>query len=145
MDAAYVEAAAWLHDLGRTRTHGLRHTVAGFELACERGWPGYAPPCISHYTKGARPADLGVEPALAAELDAACDLETFERAERWVALADAMAIQDRRGRISERVEDLIARYGPSPFFARYRETAEALGAEWESGTGRKLYDWLGIA
>jgi len=145
VDADYVEAAAWLHDLGRTRTHGLRHTLAGFRLACERGWPGYAPTCLSHYTKGARPAELGVDPELAAEMDAACDLATFEPEERWVALADALAVQDRRGRIDERLADLIGRYGPSPFFDRYRRVTEELRAEWEAATGRRLYDWLGIA
>jgi len=145
MDAAYVEAAAWLHDLGRSRSNGLRHTVEGFRLACARGWPGYAPTCISHYTKGSRPAELGVDPVLAAEMDASCDLGTFEPEECWVALADAMAIGDRRGRIEERVADLVARYGPSPFFTRYRETAEGLRARWEAAAGRPLYDWLGIA
>ena len=39
VDLDLVRAGALLHDLGRGRTHGLRHAVAGAELAREMGLP----------------------------------------------------------------------------------------------------------
>lgn len=39
VDLALVEAGALLHDLGRCRTHGIRHGVVGGELARELGLP----------------------------------------------------------------------------------------------------------
>jgi uncharacterized protein len=39
VDVALVEVGALLHDLGRSRTHGIRHGVVGGQLARERGFP----------------------------------------------------------------------------------------------------------
>jgi len=39
VDLALVEAGALLHDLGRSRTHGIRHGVVGGELARGMGLP----------------------------------------------------------------------------------------------------------
>lgn len=39
VDAALVEAGALLHDLGRSRTHGIRHAVVGGRIAREMGLP----------------------------------------------------------------------------------------------------------
>jgi uncharacterized protein len=39
VDMALVEAGALLHDLGRSKTHGIRHGVVGGQLAREMGLP----------------------------------------------------------------------------------------------------------
>jgi uncharacterized protein len=39
VDLALVESGALLHDLGRSRTHGIRHGVVGGELARGMGLP----------------------------------------------------------------------------------------------------------
>lgn len=39
VDMALVEAGALLHDLGRSKTHGIRHGVVGGRLAREKGLP----------------------------------------------------------------------------------------------------------
>jgi uncharacterized protein len=39
VDLALVEAGALLHDLGRSKTHSIRHGVVGGELAREMGLP----------------------------------------------------------------------------------------------------------
>jgi len=39
VDLDLVRAGALLHDIGRGRTHGMRHAVAGAELAREMGLP----------------------------------------------------------------------------------------------------------
>ena len=38
-DAGLVRAGALLHDIGRSRTHGMMHAVAGAEVARELGLP----------------------------------------------------------------------------------------------------------
>lgn len=138
----YVEACAWVHDVGRARTHGPRHPVEGFRMVVEADFPGYAPPCISHFTKGASFEELsrdpGMDPALLREMWEACDLSTFPREERCVALADAMAIGARRAAIEERYADLAARYGDSETVRRNLRISLALREEFERETGQPL-------
>jgi 8-oxo-dGTP diphosphatase len=136
----YVEAAAWLHDIGRAVAHDDRHPLEGFRLVVALGHPGYAPPCLSHYTKG-EPDPRGPRYR---EMSEACDLETFDAAEQAIALADALAAGARRVTLEERYEDLARRYGPSPFFERNLAVCRRLKADFESRTGRDLYAMLGI-
>jgi 8-oxo-dGTP pyrophosphatase MutT (NUDIX family) len=139
-DPGYVEAAAWLHDIGRAVTHDDRHPLEGFRLVVALGHPGYAPPCLSHYTKG-EPDPGGRHYR---EMSEACDLETFDAAEQAIALADALAAGPRRVTLEERYEDLARRYGPSPFFDRNLAICRRLKADFESRTGKDLYALLGI-
>ncbi|MGQ0612549.1 MAG: NUDIX domain-containing protein [Planctomycetaceae bacterium] len=148
VDPAYVECCAWLHDIGRAKTHGMRHPLEGFLLLAAEGQGGYAPCCLSHFTKGASfeelRSDPDVGPSLAEEMWGACDLETFPFEERIVALADFLAVGDRRGRIEEREADLVRRYGPSPTVARNARLSRALLAELESRAGCPFYPLLGL-
>ena len=139
-----VEAAAWLHDIGRARTHGIRHPLEGFRIAVEAGHGGYAAPCISHYTKGRPPEQLDVDDALVREMREACDLDSFGENEKAIALADFMAVGDRRGTLEERHADLVARYGPSVFFDESLAAARTLKQEAEERLGQPLYPLLGI-
>jgi len=134
-DADFVEACAWVHDIGRAVDHP-RHPLEGFRLMAAEGYGGYAPPCISHYTKGRPRDECG---PMADELWRACDLSTFEPFERLVALADFMAAGDRRVTIDERHADLCERYGRSPFIDGSLEIARRLKEEWEDRTGLGLY------
>jgi putative nucleotidyltransferase with HDIG domain len=136
----YVEAAAWLHDIGRAVTHDDRHPLEGFRIVVALGHPGYAPPCLSHYTKGA--ADP--QGPHYREMSEACDLETFDLAEQAVALADSLAAGPRRVTLEERYRDLARRYGPSPFLERNLAICRRLKADFESRTGKDLYAMLGI-
>ncbi len=141
LDAAYVEAAAWVHDIGRSVTHGMEHSLEGFGLLMRRGFGGYAAPCLSHYTKGRPLAECG---PLGPRLWAACDLDTFEIEERLIALADFLAAGDRRVTLEERHRDLAARYGRSDFLDGSLGISRQLKGEWEGRTGRELYDTLAI-
>lgn len=139
LDETYVEAAAWLHDIGRAVSHDSRHATEGFALLVAEGHPGYAPPCVSHFLKGQRPEDLGFRATLARALRECCDLESFPVVERLVALADAMAAGPRRVPIDERFDDLDRRYGESEFLTRNRAASHRLKAEFETHTGLDLY------
>jgi 8-oxo-dGTP pyrophosphatase MutT (NUDIX family) len=141
IDADYVEAAAWVHDVGRSVSNDTRHTIEGFRLLVDAGHPGYAPPCLSHYTKG-RPHDECGE--LADEMWRLCDLETFSVEEQLVALADFMAAGPRRVTLEERHADLVARYGASRFLDHSLECARGIRDEFEERTGRRVYQLAGV-
>jgi putative nucleotidyltransferase with HDIG domain len=133
VDPVFVEACAWLHDIGRCVDHA-RHPLEGYRLLAELGCPGYAPTCISHYSKGRSYEELPEK-----KLWRSCDLSTFEPHERIVALADFMAVRESKGTIKQRHADLAKRYGPSPFVDRSLEIARGLKREFEERTGKKLY------
>jgi len=139
-DPDYVEAAAWLHDIGRSVVQDDRHPLEGFRIVVAAGHPGYAPPCLSHYTKGV-PDPKGTHYR---EMSEACDLETFDPAEQAIALADALAAGSRRVTLDERYEDLARRYGPSPFLDRNLAICRQLKAAFEVRTKNDLYAILGI-
>lgn len=143
-DADFVESSAWLHDIGRTRGHGIRHPIEGFYLLLQLGHPGFAPACITHYTKGLDPGDLDLEPAYERELRATCDSSRFPAEERLVALADALAMGPRLATLDERYADLRARYGSSRFLKRVERRARKLMVDFEKKTGRSVYELLGI-
>lgn len=86
LDMGFLESAALLHDLGRCRTHGIRHGVAGAKiLVC---YPRYARVCESHIGGGipaSEAADLGLE-----EKDFIP--ETIE--EKLICLADKLTRED---------------------------------------------------
>jgi bis(5'-nucleosidyl)-tetraphosphatase len=145
VDAAFVESAAWLHDIGRAVDHGPRHPLEGFRLLARLGHPGYAPCCLSHYTKGRQRDEMTGDAALLDEMWRCCDLSTFSPEERIVALADFMAVGEKKGTIDERHADLVARYGASAFLDGSRAAATRIRAEFEERTGLDLYRVAGIA
>jgi len=140
VDPDYVEACAWLHDIGRSVDHP-RHPLEGFLLLAREGLGGYAPPTISHYTRGRTHDRCG---PMRDELWRCCDLTSFPVEEQSVALADFLAAEDRRVTLEQRHADLSARYGASEFIDESLEICRALKACWETRTGKELYDRLGI-
>ena len=144
VDAGYVEACAWLHDIGRARTHDHLHPLEGFRIVAGAGYPGYAPPCLSHYTKGREPESMGIEAELAEAMNRACDLTTFPYEEQLVALADALAAGTRRVTLEERRDELVRRYGTVEFFEAGYRAAREIRAAFEHRSGRDLYRLLGL-
>jgi len=134
VDADFVEACAWVHDIGRSVDHA-RHPLEGFRLMVRLGYPGNAPTCISHFTKGRPRESFPADDAYADDLWRSCDLSAMTPEERIIALADFMAVGDTKGTIEQRHADLVARYGASPFIDESLAIARGLLAEiWGSGT-----------
>ncbi len=130
IDADFVEACAWVHDIGRAVDHA-RHPLEGFRLMIKLGHPAYAPICISHFTKGRPRESFPADDAYADALWRSCDLTTLTPEERIIALADFMAVGDTRGTIEQRHADLTARYGASPFIDESLAIARQLRDEIE--------------
>ncbi|MGD2142792.1 MAG: TIGR00295 family protein [Candidatus Bathyarchaeota archaeon] len=57
IDLALVQAGALLHDLGRSRTHGIEHGVVGGEIAKELGLPNKLVRIIERHIGGGIPAE----------------------------------------------------------------------------------------
>lgn len=85
VDVALVEAGALLHDLGRSRTHGIRHAVVGGRIAREMGFPEALVRIIERHIGAGIPAEEAGEIGLPREDYVP---ETLE--EKIVAYADKL-------------------------------------------------------
>jgi len=90
VNLALVEAGALLHDLGRCRTHSIRHAVVGGEVAQEIGLPGAVVRIIERHIGAGLPRDEAAELGLP---EGDYMPETLE--EKLVCYADKFAEGDR--------------------------------------------------
>ena len=101
VDLDLVRAGALLHDIGRGRTHGIRHAVAGAELARELGLPEELALIIErHIGAGVEREEavrLGLPPR---------DYLPLTVEEKIVAHADNLAGKDGKLRLADVVHDL---------------------------------------
>lgn len=114
LDEALVEAGCLLHDIGRSRTHGIDHALVGANLLRERGYPESLALCVERHTGGgiaaAEARALGlpekdylprtVEEKVVCQVDNLFDAETRQPVER--------ELEDLRRRGLPHVADRIA-------------------------------------
>ncbi len=104
VDLALVAAGALLHDIGRARTHGIKHGVAGAELARELGLPVELQRIIERHL------GAGIDSAEAQRLNlppGSYVPETLE--EKIVAHADNLAGKKGKVPLREVLDDLKRR------------------------------------
>lgn len=89
-DRSLLEAGGMLHDIGRSRTHGIGHAQAGADLLRADGWPEAICRIVERHTGGGLSAD---ECALLRLAPRDCVPATPE--ERLVAYADKRLKGDR--------------------------------------------------
>jgi len=101
VDLDLVRAGALLHDLGRSRTHGMRHAVAGAELARSLGLPEELQHIIErHIGAGIESEEarrLGLPPK---------DYLPLTIEEKIVAHADNLAGQNGKLKLADVLHDL---------------------------------------
>ena len=101
VDLDLVRAGALLHDLGRSRTHGMRHAVAGAELAMSLGLPEELQHIIErHIGAGIESEEakrLGLPPK---------DYLPLTIEEKIVAHADNLAGKDGKLKLADVLHDL---------------------------------------
>ncbi len=148
LDPCWIEAAGLLHDIGRSRSHGMAHPIEGFRLLSERGLGHLAKPCVSHWLKGRRRSELEKVPefsrTLLDELASSVDLDCFSLSEKIVALSDSLVQHDRIVTIEERYREAQDRYGPSRWMADNERISLALFAELDALAGQRLGSLLGF-
>lgn len=106
VDMRLVEAGALLHDIGRSRTHGVDHAVVGAEIAREMGMPDKLVNIIEVHIGAGIPADEAVELALPEKHYFA---ETLE--EKIVAYADKLIMGRREVPFESTVDGFSLKLG----------------------------------
>ncbi|MFV1958026.1 MAG: NUDIX domain-containing protein [Planctomycetota bacterium] len=149
----HEEAAATgalLHDVGRALGRHQDHQTAGLlhlRATPELGPYGFA--CISHFTKGAFPAEL-VQAGVAGDdvqgWQRLVDLTTLTWEEHCVALADACMMRDEVVSPRRRFEDLRRRYeGARALIDLQERRTEAVRRTLEASLGRDPLAAVGLA
>ena len=102
-DVKLVEAGALLHDIGRSKTHEIRHAVEGVKIARKLNLPESIVKIIERHIGAGLPAHEAKKLGLPAK-----DFipETLE--EKIVCHADNLTDKDRRQRVEEQVETALA-------------------------------------
>ncbi len=122
VDLELVRAGALLHDIGRSRTHGIRHAVAGAELAKELGLPEELVLIIERHIG----AGIGSEEAERLGLPPR-DYLPVTVEEKIVAHADNLAGPDGKVKLAEVLHEL-ERKGASHVVPRMEELHRDLSA-----------------
>ncbi|MFH0859678.1 MAG: TIGR00295 family protein [Candidatus Altiarchaeota archaeon] len=114
IDTEFVKVAGLLHDIGRSRTHGIDHGIAGADIL--KDYPKYARVCERHIGAG-----LKAEEALRLGLPAKDYMpETLE--EKVIAHADNLVDCSKVITLEETLEDMMKKLGPDhPQIRRTRE------------------------
>jgi uncharacterized protein (TIGR00295 family) len=103
-DLDLVNAGSWLHDVGRSRTHGAKHVSEGASIAKARGLPDPLVRIIStHIAAGFTPSEakaLGLPPG---------DYMPRSLEEMIVCHSDNLVGDDKIMTLAEAVEDLEVR------------------------------------
>ena len=101
VDVDLVRAGALLHDIGRGRTHGIRHAVAGAELARETGLPEELALIIERHIGAGVERDEAVRFGLPPK-----DYLPLTIEEKIVAHADNLAGPNGKVKLAEVLHDL---------------------------------------
>lgn len=133
VDTKLVEAGGLLHDIGRSKVHGLEHGVAGGIILRELGYPdSLARIAETHVLCGVVDEDPG-------EKDAAEEKDRTPRAleEKIVCYADKITVEKKRTTLEKRFDKWFQQYGRSPFLERAFLNTKGIEAELNSLLSKK--------
>jgi uncharacterized protein len=122
VDKKLIEIGALLHDVGRSKTHGISHAVVGAQIAKEKGVHDKVVRIIENHIGAGIPR----EEAEKLELPSKDYLQTtFE--EKIVAYADKVTKGRRRMSYEEATNELVSSLGPNhPAIKRFRKLHEEI-------------------
>ncbi len=101
-DVKLVEAAALLHDIGRSKTHGVLHALEGAKIAKELGLPDCIIKIIERHIGAGIPAKDAKKLGLPEK-----DYIPITLEEKIVCHADSMIINNRQQRIEDELERVM--------------------------------------
>ena len=130
VDAGLVRAGALLHDIGRSRTHGIRHAVEGVQLARELGLPDQLQHLIERHIGAGIEAQEAVKLGLPPR-----DYLPVTIEEKIVAHADNLAGRHGKLKLREVLADLEKKGVPQiipRMEALHRELGALAGIELDS-------------
>jgi len=121
IDLQLVSLGGLLHDIGRSRTHGIEHGVEGGKILRKLGLKDLARFAECHLGSGI-PAEEAKELGLPAQ-----DFTPKTIEEKVVTYADKLVIKNRRGSYKEAVKWFKSELGPKhPALDRFRRLHEEI-------------------
>ena len=102
VNIALLEAGALLHDIGRAKTHGLSHAIAGYETAEKLGLPGDVISIIKNHIGAGITKKETLEMGLPHE-----DFIPLTLEEKIVAAADNLAFGDSLQTIQQHEQNML--------------------------------------
>ena len=128
VDVGLVETGALLHDIGRSRTHGIRHAVVGAEIARGLGLSPDVVRIIERHIGAGIPCDEAVELGLPEGCYVPCSVE-----EKIVAYADKLVERGREVGFKVTLDMYVSIHGEgSPVVGRMRALHEEIAAVLDS-------------
>jgi len=126
-DVKLVEAGALLHDIGRSKTHGIYHAVEGAKIAKKLGLPESIVRIIERHIGAGLPAEEAKKLGLPVKDYIPVTLE-----EKIVCHADSLVDNDKQQRIERELEKILAK-GHTEYAARlvalHKELSDIIGMD----------------
>jgi uncharacterized protein len=147
VDVEKATVLGLLHDLGRSRGHGLRHGIEGYLLARAEGHQDEGRICLLHLLKGRSLAE-GVELGMLTEqerrdlLETGQDYSALSLEEKVVCVADALMSDTGLVTVAEKYANARRRYGPLPHHYVDEAWVSNLAAELTRLLGTTPYEVL---
>lgn len=126
-DVKLVEASALLHDIGRSKTHGIRHAVEGGEIVRKLGLPGEIINIIERHIGAGLPAEEAKKLGLPAK-----DFLPITLEEKIVCHADNLVEYNMKQKIENEIKKaLIHDYKgyANRLIALHKELSEICGID----------------
>lgn len=147
VDVEQAAVLGLLHDLGRSRGHGLRHGIDGYLLARAEGHEEEGRICLIHILKG-HTLEQGVALGMLTEQERQelqksgheCGHLSLE--EKIVCVADAMMSDPGLASIEEKYANVRRRYGVFPHHDENEAWAKETAAELAELLGETPYEAL---
>lgn len=147
VDVEQTTVSALLHDLGRSRGHGLRHGIEGYLVARAAGHEEEGRICLLHILKG-RTLEQGVELEMLTErereelLKSGQDYRHLSLEEKVVCMADAMMSDGGLATIEQKYANARSRYGALPHHDEDEAWVQGIAGELAKLLGRTPYEAL---
>jgi uncharacterized protein len=133
VDINLVEAGALLHDIGRSRAHGIAHGRVGAELLRELGYPdALARIAESHVLCGVLTYKAGDESNTKEKSRTPMTVE-----EKIVCYADKITLENKRTTLRERYDRWFRKYGKNSTLTRAFYRSKEIETELDSLSSQK--------
>lgn len=146
IDCETMRALAVLHDIGRSRDHGVKHPAEGMRLLVDRGLEHLAKPCITHWLKGRSREELEKEPYFQPDrldsLYGRFELDSFTLRDKIISIVDSVVHRDELVPLEVRYRKIRERYGDSEWMRENEKITKRHIEELEAVLKQPLYPLL---
>jgi uncharacterized protein len=133
VDTKLVEAGGLLHDIGRSKVHGLEHGVVGGTILRELGYPASLARIAETHVLCGVIDEKPEEKNVSGEKDHTPNaLE-----EKIVCYADKITVEKKKTTLEKRFDKWFRQYGRTPFLERAFQRSKEIEAELNSLLSKK--------